>query len=275
MVLLERAKSEIERWGKYDKGLGNGEIKLLQALLDKDYLLQLPCSKKVHKQDTPSGLRHLFYHHVAGILGWKERVPEGDESGISTLLYALVREIWPNSENGSNKKHDFNTINKNRSEDGRELFAGYEPGTARRSRGTTRRFCRPSGSRFSSSSRSTHKSDQGRCGTEAESAIALPTCTNVVIAGQDKESAADVEGGHIFHATDGISGSHNSEGKFEGDEPKSGNICEVADGIRGITKSSDIAESKFTYVSRYVPVIVDSIVCTQGHEMCDGTLHPV
>jgi len=124
MNLVERAKFEIDRWGKREKGLGDNEIKFVQALLDKDYILALPCSKKLHKQNTPSGLRHLFYHHVAGILEWKERISEGDKSGISPLLYTSVREIWPNRDNGDNKKHDFNNISRN----GRELPADHESG---------------------------------------------------------------------------------------------------------------------------------------------------
>lgn len=92
--LLESAKLEIERWGSQDMGLGKTQIEYIQALLDPIYLLTLPCSKRVNKQEDARGLRHLFYHQVSAILGWKERVPEGDALGISPLLYKLVREIW-------------------------------------------------------------------------------------------------------------------------------------------------------------------------------------
>lgn len=128
MDLLERAKLEIERWARVEKGLSNSEIELLQALLDRDYLLALPCSKKVHKQNTPSGLRHLFYHHVASILGWTERVCEGDSNGMSPLLYSLIREIWPNREDGGNKKCKFDNTSRTRGGDGRPLLGSRVSG---------------------------------------------------------------------------------------------------------------------------------------------------
>lgn len=91
--LVESGRREIERWGREEKGLGEGEIGLLKNLLDRECLLRLPCSSKVEKRDTPEGLRHLFYHHVAAILGWRERVVEGDKEGMSALLYSIVRQI--------------------------------------------------------------------------------------------------------------------------------------------------------------------------------------
>lgn len=102
--LLESGRKELERWGREEKGLGEGEIGLLTNLLDTNYLLSLPCISRVEKRDTPEGLRHLFYHHVASILGWRERVVEGDKEGIPALLYSIVREIWLSTEHGDNKK---------------------------------------------------------------------------------------------------------------------------------------------------------------------------
>lgn len=89
--LVESRRREIERWGREQRGLGEGEIGLLKNLLDREYLLRQPCSTKVQKRDTPEGLRHLFYHHVAAIFGWRERVLEGDKEGMSALLYSIVR----------------------------------------------------------------------------------------------------------------------------------------------------------------------------------------
>lgn len=53
------------------------------GLLDKRHLLRKSVKKGVKKRDTPRGLRFLFRHHSARILGWRERVPEGHPQGFS------------------------------------------------------------------------------------------------------------------------------------------------------------------------------------------------
>lgn len=112
--LLLAAREEIVRWGKHERGLGDNQVGFLLELLNKEVLLSLPCSSKVEKHDTPEGLRHLFYHQVSNILGWKERVPEGHKFGISPQLYSLVRQIWPSQQDANNEE----SLNTNFSRDG-------------------------------------------------------------------------------------------------------------------------------------------------------------
>lgn len=82
------------------------QIEYIKKLLDKDYLLGLPCPERVHKQEDARELRHLFYHHISSILGWKDIVLEGHAHGISPLLYKLVRQIWSSDgEKGQNSVH--------------------------------------------------------------------------------------------------------------------------------------------------------------------------
>lgn len=111
--LLCEAREELVRWGKHEKGLGEVQLGYLLDLLNREHLLSLPCSSKVEKHDTPEGIRHLFYHHVSNILGWKERVPEGDSFGISPLLYNLVRQIWPSQHHGNNKEQIHTIVYRN------------------------------------------------------------------------------------------------------------------------------------------------------------------
>lgn len=108
--LLLDAREELVRWATIDKGLGEQQVGFLLELLDRDVLLNLPCSNKVEKRDTSEGIRHLFYHHVSNILGWKERVCEGDPLGISSLLYSLVRQIWPTEHHANNEEHNTASI---------------------------------------------------------------------------------------------------------------------------------------------------------------------
>lgn len=83
--LIETIKVEIEKWGSQDKELGSLEIEYMKTLLNKDYVLRLSCSKNVYKENSPSRLWDLFYHHVTAILGWKGRVPKGDAHGINPM----------------------------------------------------------------------------------------------------------------------------------------------------------------------------------------------
>lgn len=143
--MIERCKSELERRGRDDQGLGEEQVRLLIDLLDRDYLLSMPCSKKMQKKkNTLEGLRHLFYDHISGILGWTMRVEEGDKKGISPLLYSLIRQIWPLKNYGNNTEFRENNIDgapsqfsKKRNHLARATRPRWTVGTVRRRKSST------------------------------------------------------------------------------------------------------------------------------------------
>lgn len=72
------------------------QVKYVIGFLNESYILSLPRLRyDTHDQSdtSPKRLRWLFYSWTAQILGWTQRRQEGDDDGLSPLVYRVIREV--------------------------------------------------------------------------------------------------------------------------------------------------------------------------------------
>ena len=83
-------------WG-HEHGLRGHKLLTLCALLRRDYLLQLPLPRGCKGFENlevvePRQLRYLFRRQCATLLGWRQRISEGDPNGFSEDVNRIIRE---------------------------------------------------------------------------------------------------------------------------------------------------------------------------------------
>ena len=90
------AERILVEWGQ-TQGVWGYKLEVLRGLLHKDYLLRLPlprgCKGFENLQGLePRQLRYLFRRQCAVVLGWRQRIAEGDPHGFSDGLNRTLRE---------------------------------------------------------------------------------------------------------------------------------------------------------------------------------------
>jgi len=96
LTVLQRARSVIAEWAVQSQSASPSQVSRILKLLNPKHLLQRRVNSRIRRVNTPEGLRFLFYHHTAHILGWRERRSEGHDLGFSAAMYNVLRDqLWP------------------------------------------------------------------------------------------------------------------------------------------------------------------------------------
>lgn len=92
---LTHIRQTVTTWSA-SVGAFAAQTRQILGLLDRCQLLRRSVKHGVKRRNTPRGLRYLFRHHCARILGWTERLSEGNPLGFSAELNHTLRVLlWP------------------------------------------------------------------------------------------------------------------------------------------------------------------------------------
>jgi hypothetical protein len=98
---LEDESRILYNWAA-DRGATSGQCDRIVGLLSVQWMCSLPRPPRTRRKEgvsDPHWHRFLFRRHVQRILGWKERLPEGDLAGFSDAVNLLLRtKFFPDSD---------------------------------------------------------------------------------------------------------------------------------------------------------------------------------
>jgi hypothetical protein len=98
---LEEEGRILYNWAA-DRGATRGQCDRIVGLLSVEWMCDLPRPPRTRRKEGVSDShwhRFLFRRHVQRILGWKERLPEGDPAGFSDAVNLLIRtKFYPEAD---------------------------------------------------------------------------------------------------------------------------------------------------------------------------------
>ena len=101
---LEDESSILYKWAR-ERGATTGQCDRIVGLLSVEWMCSLPRPPRTRRKEGVSDQvwhRFLFRRHVQRILGWKERLAEGDPAGFSNAVNELLRtKFYPDCDSKS------------------------------------------------------------------------------------------------------------------------------------------------------------------------------